>query len=87
MTKVLSIPKPLPSSVLKSLDEDGALPLDPTEMIPNENKIVCGLNDIPKLLVGHEDGAEPQLHYVGAVLGIFMMLLILFVIGEYIWTR
>jgi hypothetical protein len=87
VTRVLSIPRPLPSSILQSLSEEGSEPsLDPTEMVQNENKIICRLSDGAKHISSQDQSVEPG-HYVGVVLGVFMLLLLLYVVGEYLWTR
>jgi hypothetical protein len=85
---VLAIPRPVPSSVLRSLSEEDTEPLlDPTEMLQNEDKIICGLSDTSKHVEHHEQSMEQETHYAGAVLGFFMLLLIIYVAVEYIWTR
>jgi hypothetical protein len=88
VTQVLSIPSPLPSNILQSLSEEVGEPsLDPTEMVQNENKIICGLSDGAKHISNQDQSAEPDVHYLGVVLGVFMLLLMFYVVGEYLWTR
>ena len=86
--QVLSIPRPLSSTVLQSFGEENTEALiDPTEMLQNENKIICGLSDTAKHTEHYEESIEQEPHYVGTVLGTFMLLLIIYVALEYIWTR
>jgi hypothetical protein len=88
VTQVPPTPNPLPTSMLHRLGEEDAEPsLDPTEMIQNENKIICGLSDGTKHISSQDQSLEPGVHYVGVVLGVFMLLLMTYVVGEYIWTR
>jgi hypothetical protein len=88
VARVLSIPRSLPSSVLRSLgEEDTEALLDPTGMLQNENKIICGLSDTAKHIGHYDESIEQEPHYVGTVLGTFMLLLIVYVALEYIWTR
>jgi hypothetical protein len=87
VTQILLIPRPLPSSVLQILGEEDAEPLiDPSEMLQNENKIICGLSDTAKHVEHHQQSVEQETHDVGAVLGGFMLLLMIYVAIEYIWT-
>jgi hypothetical protein len=86
MTKVLAIPKPLPTSILQSVHEGQALPLDPADKVRNENKIICGFGDEVQHMGLHDDNLEVEVHYVGTVLGLFMLLLICYLVGEYFWT-
>lgn len=89
VTKMLSVPKPLPSNVLHSLTQEAEAPeWDPSETVRYENKIVCGLSDA----LDHSDDRQdevpqPELHYIGTVLAIFMLLLIVTVTIEYYWQR
>lgn len=59
------------------------------ESTMTENKIICGLGDEVKHMGAYDTGLEiePELHYVGAVVGAFMLFLILYVLGDYLWTR
>lgn len=87
ISKVLSIPRPLPTSVLRSLSEGEVLSVEADQTGMSENKIVCGLDDEVKHLGSEINGDEPELHYVGVVVGSFMMLLILYVVGDYFLTK
>ena len=87
MTKVLTIAKPLPSSILQSIHEGQALPLDPAEKVQNENKIVCGFGDEVQHVGIRDKSVEVEVHYVGTVLGLFMLLLICYLVGEYLWIK
>ncbi|EOA81629.1 uncharacterized protein SETTUDRAFT_99171 [Exserohilum turcica Et28A] len=85
ISKVLSIPRPLPTSVLEAVQEGETLPLDPSKKLRSENRLICGFGDEVEH-VGDGRGLKPEIHYVGTVLGLFMLLFIIYLIGEYIWT-
>ncbi|KAF2856808.1 hypothetical protein T440DRAFT_382866 [Plenodomus tracheiphilus IPT5] len=101
ITKVLSIPKPLPSSVLMSIEggeAQQAYPYQPQaaqqqqqlgfeDSTASVNKIVCGLGDEVKHLGADVKFSEPELHYVGVVVASFMLFLIVWVVLEYLWTK
>ncbi|KAF1945111.1 hypothetical protein EJ02DRAFT_339688 [Clathrospora elynae] len=87
ISKFLSISKPLPSSVLRSLGQGEALPLTSTELMQSQNKMVCGLGDEVKYMSSRETSLEPELHCVGIFIASFMILLVFYVVGEYVWTR
>jgi hypothetical protein len=86
---LLDIPKPLPLSVLQSVHEGGRVtPLDPAGKVQTENRVVCGFGDEVKSVGRRGRGSvEAEVHYVGTVLGLFMLLLIVYLTGEYLWTR
>jgi hypothetical protein len=86
ITKVLSIPRPLPKNVLQTLLKGEALPLDSTEKVRIENKMVCGFGDEVMHIGSQDKGLEP-VHYAGVVLGSLMMLLIIYLIGDYLWIK
>ncbi|RMZ72943.1 hypothetical protein GMOD_00009728 [Pyrenophora seminiperda CCB06] len=85
--QVLSIPMHLPTSVLQIVQEGEARPLDPSNHIQNENRIICGFGNEAERVGSDDRDLIPEIHYIGAVLGIFMLLLILYLIAEYIWMR
>ena len=85
--QVLSIPRHLPTSVLQTVQEGEARPLDPSNKIQNENRIICGFGDEIERVGSDDRDLVPEIHYIGAVLGIFMLLLIIYLIAEYIWMR
>jgi len=85
--QVLSIPRHLPTSVLQTVQEGEARPLDPSNKIQNENRIICGFGDEIERVGSDDRDLVPEIHYIGAVLGIFMLLLIVYLIAEYIWMR
>ncbi|CAN9255018.1 unnamed protein product [Alternaria alternata] len=87
MTKVLALPKPVPTSILLSVHEGQVRPLDPAKKVQNENRIVCGFGDEVEHVGDHEKSLEVEVHYVGTVLGLFMLLLIIYLVGDYLWTR
>lgn len=87
ISKVLAIPKPLPSSVLQSLSHGEVAPLSSTDLIKSQNKIVCGLGDEVKHMGSHDNNLDPECHYVGVVVAGFMLFLIAYMVGEYGWTR
>ncbi|KAL1796466.1 hypothetical protein ACET3X_005006 [Alternaria dauci] len=35
----------------------------------------------------YEESMDVEVHYVGIVLGLFMLLVIIYLIGDYLWTR
>jgi hypothetical protein len=61
--------------------------LDPAKKVQNENRIVCGFGDEVEHVGDHEKSLEVEVHYVGTVLGLFMLLLIIYLVGDYLWTR
>ncbi|CAA9965599.1 hypothetical protein CFE70_008684 [Pyrenophora teres f. teres 0-1] len=85
--QVLSIPRHLPTSVLRTVQEGEARPLDPSSRIQNENRIICGFGDEIERVGDDDRDSVPEIHYIGVVLGIFMLLLIVYLIAEYIWIR
>jgi hypothetical protein len=87
--RLLAIPKPLPLSILHSIHEGEALPLDPAGKVQNENRIICGFgNEVDRVgRDGSGKGLVDEVHYVGTVLGYFMLFLIVYVVGEWVWTR
>jgi hypothetical protein len=89
ISKVLSISKPLPSSVMQSLNEGETQPLESTALMQSENKIICGLGDEVKHMGDHDHlkGMEPELHYVGMAVGALMMLVIIYVAGVHLLNR
>lgn len=87
ISKVLAIPKPLPSSVLQSLSHGEAVAPDAADLIKTENKIVCGLGDEAKHIGSHDANLDPECHYVGIVVAGFMCLLIAYLVGDYAWTK
>jgi hypothetical protein len=86
ITKILSIPRPLPKNVLQTVLEGEALPLDSTERVKVEDKMICGLGNEVNHIASQEKGLEP-VHYAGVVLGSLMMLLIIYLIGECLWIK
>ncbi|KAL6712419.1 hypothetical protein ACN47E_000296 [Coniothyrium glycines] len=89
ITKVLSIPKPLPSSILRSLSEGEAQPLESAALMQSENKIICGLGDEVKHMdsIHSLKGVEPELHHIGMVVGGLTLLLIFYVAGVHLYNR
>jgi hypothetical protein len=87
ITKVLSIRKPLPSSMLQSIEEGEVMAIDAKDLVQRENKIVCGFSEELRHLGESEGGLEQECHFVGWVVGIFMVLLALYVLAEYVWSR
>jgi hypothetical protein len=87
ITKVLFIRKPLPSSMLQSISEGEVLPIDARDLVQTENKIVCGFGEELRHLGESEGGLETECHFVGWVMGAFMVLLALYVLAEYVWSR
>jgi len=85
--QVLSIPRHLPTSVLQTVQEGEARPLDPSNRVQNENRIICGFGDEVEGVDSNDRNLVPEIHYVGAILGIFMLLLIMYLIAEYVWIR
>ncbi len=88
ISKVLAIPKPLPSSVLASLGRGEALPAPSTaRTTKTENKIVCGLGDEVKHIGNVHNDILPGDHYVGLIAAVLMLSIIFYVVGEYICRR
>jgi hypothetical protein len=87
ITKVLAINRPLPSSVLQSISAGQVAPVDQKDLLQRENKIVCGFGDEVKHLGSHDRSLEPECHYIGYMGAAFMLLLALYILAEYIWSR
>lgn len=87
ISKVLSIPKSLPRSMLQSLSNGAARPPNPTDLIKSQNKIVCGLGDGVKRMCSDDSNLGPEYHCVSVVVTAFMLFLILYLVGLYVWTR
>ena len=85
--KVLSIHRPLPSSLLQCISEGEVMPMNSADLTQRENKIVCGFGDEVKHLGSHDRSLEPEYHFVGYVGAAFMLLLALYVLAEYVWSR
>lgn len=87
ITKVLSISKPLPTSVLESLSNGAVLPLESTDLVQSENRIVCGLGDEVKHMGSYDSNSGPECHHAGVVVGGLMVGVIIYLVGQYAWTR
>ncbi|KAF2034375.1 hypothetical protein EK21DRAFT_56456 [Setomelanomma holmii] len=87
ISKVLSINRPLPSSVLQSISHGEVAPVDEKELLQRENKIVCGFGDEVRHLGSHDRSLEPECHYIGYLGVAFMLLMVSYVLAEYIWSR
>ncbi|KAJ8113627.1 hypothetical protein OPT61_g4282 [Boeremia exigua] len=86
ISKVLSISTPLPSDVLQATsagDAQSAL----GEANSSENKIVCGFGqEVGDMSRDHRDLVSED-RFVGLVIAWLMFFIILYVAGEYVWTR
>lgn len=58
-----------------------------SSLLQSENKIVCGLGDEVKHMGSRDMDLSSECHYVGAVVAAFMLFLIAYLVGEYIWTK
>ena len=89
MDTLLSIPKPLPLNLLQSMHEGGEVsPLDPSSGVTSENRVVCGFGGEVEDVSGRgRGGVEQEVHYVGTVLGLFMLGMMVWVAGEWVWMR
>ena len=62
--------------------------MDPEDLMHRENQIVCGFGNEVKHMGSHDRSLEPEeCHFVGYVVGAFMLLLTLYFAAEYIWSR
>jgi hypothetical protein len=86
ISKVLSIPKPLPATVLEAVQQGETLPLDPSKKVRSENRLICGFGNDLDQVESYGAGLKPEIHYVGTVLGLFMLLFIIYLVADYIWT-
>jgi hypothetical protein len=87
ISNILAIHRPLPSSVLETVDRGEVMERAEEGLMQRENKIVCGFGDEVRSL-GHQDRSmEPECHFVGYVVGALMMLVALYIFAEYIWSR
>jgi hypothetical protein len=87
VSKILSIRRPLPTSVLQRISEASVVSKEPADLLQKENKIVCGFGDEVKRIGSHDVSLEPECHYIGYGVATFMLLMLLYVVGEYVWTR
>ncbi|KAI4955831.1 hypothetical protein J4E91_000038 [Alternaria rosae] len=89
MDTLLAIPKPLPLSLLQSMHEGGEVgPLDPSGGVMSENRVVCGFGgEVEGVSRRGSGGVEQEVHYVGTVLGLFMLGMIVWVAGEWVWMK
>jgi len=87
ITKVLSIHRPLPSSVLQSISEGEVMSVDSKDLMQKENKIVCGFGDEVRQMGDEDRSLEPECHFVGYVGAAFMALIVFYVLAEYVWSR
>ncbi|KAF2823396.1 hypothetical protein CC86DRAFT_384760 [Ophiobolus disseminans] len=87
ITKVLSINRPLPSSVLQTISDGEVMPVDSKDLLQKENKIVCGFGDEVKHMGDLNRDLEPECHFVGYVGAAFMLLIAFYVLAEYVWAR
>ena len=85
--KILSIPKPLPITVVDAIHEGKTLPLDPSKEVRSENRFICGFGNDLEYVESQGAGLKPEIHYVGTVLGLFMLLFIIYLVADYSWTR
>ena len=86
ISKVLSIPAPLPSEVLQATSIGDAQSAS-REVNTSQNQIVCGFGKEVRRMSHHHRGYEPESHFVGQVIGWLMLFIALYVVGEYVWTR
>lgn len=87
ITKVLSIRRPLPSSVLQRVSQGEVMPVDSKNLLQREQKIVCGFGDEVKHM-GNEDGSsEVECHFVGYILAGLTLFVLLYVVAEHVWSR
>jgi hypothetical protein len=87
ITKILSIHRPLPSGVLQRISEGQVVSKDATDLLQQQNKIVCGFGDEVKRLGSHDVSLELECHYIGYGVAAFMLLVLVYVVGEYVWMR
>ncbi|EUC38871.1 hypothetical protein COCCADRAFT_32225 [Bipolaris zeicola 26-R-13] len=89
IAKVLAIPTPLDPSILDAVHQGKTLPLDPAEQVRSENRMICGFEDDVERVERWEDGVGmmgAEVHYVGTVLGLFMVFFVAYLVAEYLWT-
>lgn len=87
ITNILRIHRPLPSSVLETVDRGEVMPRVEGGRMQRENKIVCGFGDEVKHL-GHQDRSmEPECHFVGYVVAALIAMIALYILAEYMWSR
>ncbi|EUC41253.1 hypothetical protein COCMIDRAFT_106653 [Bipolaris oryzae ATCC 44560] len=91
IAKVLAIPTPVDPSILDAIQQGKTLPLDPAEQVRSENRIICGFeDDVERVERCEDDGVgmmgAPEVHYVGTVVGLFMLFFVAYLVAEYLWT-
>jgi hypothetical protein len=87
ITKVLSIRRPLPSSVLQRVSQGEVMPVDSKNLLQREQKIVCGFGDEVKHMGSDGSHLEPGCHFIGYVIASFTLFVLLYVVAEHVWAR
>lgn len=85
ISKALSIDHPPPASALRAIAY-GEADLSPRKGTETEDKMICGHGDEVRKMSGY-GMAEPESHGLGQIIGIFMLLVIGYAAGEYVWIR
>jgi hypothetical protein len=92
VSKVLSINRPLPSSVLESIGDGHASEAQESEwMMQSESRIVCGFKEEVEELSSGGDGdgsLEPEeVHFVSHVVAGIMVMVVGYVLAAWTWER
>jgi hypothetical protein len=87
ISNILSIHRPLPSSVLRAISEAETMPIHEEDLMQRKNKIVCGFGEEVRRLGRYDGSMEPECHFVGYVVAALMVLVALYVGAEYVWSR
>ncbi|KAF1934026.1 uncharacterized protein M421DRAFT_110822 [Didymella exigua CBS 183.55] len=85
ISKVLAIPAPLPSDVLRTTSTGDAQSASRDESV-SQNKIVCGFEREVRHMT-HRHQIEPHTHFIGQVIAWLVLMMVLYAAGEYLWTR
>jgi hypothetical protein len=87
ISNILSIHRPLPSSVLRAVNEAEIMPIHEDDLMQRKNKIVCGFGEEVQHLGSRDKTLEPECHFIGYVVAALMAIVALYVLAEYIWSR
>jgi hypothetical protein len=88
ITKVLSINRPLPTSVLETIGEADVAEVNESGWMQSGNKIVCGFGDEVEHLGMDNKSLEPEdVHFVSYVVAGMMVLIGFYVFAAYVWAR
>ncbi|EMD89861.1 hypothetical protein COCC4DRAFT_126395 [Bipolaris maydis ATCC 48331] len=86
IAEILAIPTPVDSAILDAIQQGKTLPLDPAQQVRSENRMICGFEDDVDRVERCDNGMSVEVHYVGTVVGLFMLFFVCYLVAEYLWT-